>query len=123
MQKTGFDPDIGGVAHQRAGRGRLAPPSPSPVVALARRRCGRRKRIKVVVARPRPPTAILVGETGNGFPSGHASGFAAFAHCPTDVLAGVLLGIGIAEAVALVDRSVTVSPPIWRFRRMQGDYS
>jgi membrane-associated phospholipid phosphatase len=33
--------------------------------------------LKIVVARPRPATAVLTGEAGNGFPSGHAAGFAA----------------------------------------------
>jgi membrane-associated phospholipid phosphatase len=33
--------------------------------------------MKVLVARPRPITAALTGESGNGFPSGHATGFAA----------------------------------------------
>jgi membrane-associated phospholipid phosphatase len=35
--------------------------------------------MKMLVARPRPLTAALTGESGNGFPSGHATGFAAVA--------------------------------------------
>ncbi len=35
--------------------------------------------MKIVVARPRPLTAALTGEDGNGFPSGHAAGFTALA--------------------------------------------
>lgn len=35
--------------------------------------------LKIVIGRPRPLTAALTGESGNGFPSGHAAGFAAFA--------------------------------------------
>ena len=34
---------------------------------------------KHLVARPRPATAWLTGESGNGFPSGHATGFTAMA--------------------------------------------
>jgi membrane-associated phospholipid phosphatase len=33
--------------------------------------------LKVIVGRPRPVTAVLTGESGNGFPSGHTAGFAA----------------------------------------------
>ena len=33
--------------------------------------------LKVIVARPRPLSAGLVGDAGNGFPSGHAAGFSA----------------------------------------------
>ena len=33
--------------------------------------------LKVIVGRPRPVTAMLTGESGNGFPSGHTAGFAA----------------------------------------------
>jgi membrane-associated phospholipid phosphatase len=35
--------------------------------------------LKVVVSRTRPVASSLTGESGNGFPSGHASGFAALA--------------------------------------------
>jgi membrane-associated phospholipid phosphatase len=35
--------------------------------------------LKLLIARPRPLTAALSGEDGNGFPSGHAAGFCAFA--------------------------------------------
>lgn len=89
---------------------------------------------KVIVARPRPITAVLTGESGNGFPSGHATGIAALviilalvlpsnrrqrrrsvalalvvsaleaisrvvvgAHYPTDVIAGMALGVLIAD--------------------------
>ena len=89
---------------------------------------------KMIVARPRPITAGLTGESGNGFPSGHATGFAALviivalvlpstarqrrrfvslalmagaleaisrvvvgAHYPTDVIAGMALGVLIAD--------------------------
>ena len=89
---------------------------------------------KVIVARPRPITAAFTGESGNGFPSGHATGFAALliilalvlpsnsrqrrrsvalalvvsaleaisrvvvgAHYPTDVIAGMALGVLIAD--------------------------
>jgi membrane-associated phospholipid phosphatase len=97
--------------------------------------------LKVLIARQRPATAVLTGEDGNGFPSGHAAGFTALAfvialavtagrgrrsrfwavaialaasasmavtrvlvgaHYPTDVIAGVLLGIGVAELTALL---------------------
>jgi membrane-associated phospholipid phosphatase len=34
--------------------------------------------MKLVVARPRPVVAALTGEDGNGFPSGHVTGFTAF---------------------------------------------
>jgi undecaprenyl-diphosphatase len=34
--------------------------------------------LKFLIARPRPVTAALTGEDGNGFPSGHAAGFCAF---------------------------------------------
>jgi membrane-associated phospholipid phosphatase len=35
--------------------------------------------LKVLIGRSRPVTASLSGESGNGFPSGHAAGFCAFA--------------------------------------------
>ncbi|MCU1504686.1 MAG: putative rane protein [Ilumatobacteraceae bacterium] len=35
--------------------------------------------LKDLVARARPGTAVLTGESGNGFPSGHVSGFTALA--------------------------------------------
>lgn len=35
--------------------------------------------MKVLVGRPQPITAALSGESGNGYPSGHATGFAALA--------------------------------------------
>ena len=35
--------------------------------------------LKIVVARPRPISAVLTGEAGNGFPSGHAAGSSALA--------------------------------------------
>lgn len=35
--------------------------------------------LKFIVSRPRPPSALLTGEDGNGFPSGHVTGFTAFA--------------------------------------------
>jgi membrane-associated phospholipid phosphatase len=37
--------------------------------------------LKPVVARPRPPTRVLTGETGFGFPSGHTTGATALAIC------------------------------------------
>jgi membrane-associated phospholipid phosphatase len=99
--------------------------------------------LKVIVARPRPGTASLTGEAGNGFPSGHAAGFTAFAfivafafanrhrrrtrqlficalgtsltmaltrvllgaHYPTDVIAGVLGGVVVADVVAFFARN------------------
>ena len=96
---------------------------------------------KLVVGRTRPLTAFLTGESGVGFPSGHATGFAALAltlaivitntsprsrrvtavviavvlsvlvgvsrvivgaHYPSDVIAGVLLGLAIAELMRLL---------------------
>jgi membrane-associated phospholipid phosphatase len=98
---------------------------------------------KVIVHRTRPGSAWMTGESGLGFPSGHASGFAAFAfiatyvltrslplskqrlwfvvaalvsvlmavtrvavgaHYPTDVIAGLLVGVICA------DLSVVVAP-------------
>ncbi len=35
--------------------------------------------LKVIIGRPRPVAAALTGEAGNGFPSGHTTGFAALA--------------------------------------------
>lgn len=35
--------------------------------------------VKHIVGRPRPPTALLTGKSGFGFPSGHTSGFTALA--------------------------------------------
>lgn len=35
--------------------------------------------LKIAIARQRPISAVLSGESGNGFPSGHAAGFSAFA--------------------------------------------
>lgn len=35
--------------------------------------------MKMLVGRPRPVSAALAGESGNGFPSGHVTGFAALA--------------------------------------------
>lgn len=35
--------------------------------------------LKTIVARQRPISAVLTGEAGNGFPSGHAAGFSALA--------------------------------------------
>ena len=35
--------------------------------------------LKIIVARRRPISAVLTGEAGNGFPSGHAAGFSALA--------------------------------------------
>ena len=98
--------------------------------------------MKVIVARHRPITAVLTGEAGNGFPSGHAAGFSALAlvtafylciysprfrpaafsiaiiasiimgitrvlvgaHYPIDVVAGLLLGFGVANTLALLAR-------------------
>ena len=99
--------------------------------------------LKIVIARPRPITAALTGESGNGFPSGHAAGFAAFAfvlafaftarpahrgsvtpfitagavamlialtrvlvgaHYPTDVFAGLLVGVVSADLTAFAAR-------------------
>lgn len=94
--------------------------------------------------KPRPVTAVLTGEGGNGFPSGHAAGFAALAlivvfafvsgrrsraasawlyviaggaalligitrvlvgaHYPTDVIAGLLVGVVSADVVAFLAR-------------------
>ena len=42
---------------------------------------------KHLVARPRPATAWLTGESGNGFPSGHATGFTAMAVAACTALA------------------------------------
>jgi membrane-associated phospholipid phosphatase len=99
--------------------------------------------LKVVVGRTRPLSSSFTGESGNGFPSGHASGFAALAvvcalafcaltdrspdfivflsliasvmvaitrvivgaHYPTDAIAGLVLGLAIADSVAYVARS------------------
>lgn len=103
--------------------------------------------MKIIVARPRPITAVLSGEAGNGFPSGHTAGFTALAlpmaaafssmymgahsvkrrrvitafgiaaigsvavgvsrvlvgaHYPSDVLAGLLLGCGVADVTAFL---------------------
>ena len=97
--------------------------------------------LKIVAARPRPMTALLAGESGNGFPSGHAAGFSALAittalafratrprsrtsagliiatvgsalmassrvilgvHYPTDVLAGLLVGFGVAQVCSFL---------------------
>jgi membrane-associated phospholipid phosphatase len=33
--------------------------------------------MKAIISRPRPLTAVLSGESGNGFPSGHVTGYAA----------------------------------------------
>jgi len=104
--------------------------------------------LKIVVARRRPGVAVLTGEGGNGFPSGHAAGFAALAvviafaiaaisrsqrmsflvpallaaalmgasrvlvgaHYPTDAVAGVLLGMGVADVVAFI--ATRLSEPI-----------
>ena len=100
--------------------------------------------LKIVIARPRPITAALTGESGNGFPSGHSAGFSALvfavafvlsvrssehqgsvklflaaataslvmaltrvlvgAHYPTDVLAGLLVGVVAADLTAFVAR-------------------
>ena len=116
--------------------------------------------LKIIVARPRPVTAVLSGEAGNGFPSGHAAGFSALAftiafaistrrrrhtakaiiaaaiasavmaitrvavgaHYPTDVVAGLLLGIGVADTVSFLaknaDHLVEIYPDSRRrFRR------
>ena len=37
--------------------------------------------LKPIVARPRPPTRVLTGESGFGFPSGHTTGATALAIC------------------------------------------
>ena len=100
--------------------------------------------LKIVIARPRPVTAALTGESGNGFPSGHSAGFAALvfavafifssrnsaqrgsvkfflaaataslvvgstrvlvgAHYPTDVFAGLLVGVVAADLTAFAAR-------------------
>ena len=100
--------------------------------------------LKIVIARPRPITAALTGESGNGFPSGHSAGFASLvfavafvftagspahrgsvkwflaaataslsmaltrvlvgAHYPTDVLAGLLVGVVSADLTSFAAR-------------------
>ena len=107
---------------------------------------------KAIVGRQRPPTAVLTGESGVGFPSGHATGFAAFAliaalvltcdrgrdrrtvrfavsvavvasalmaatrvivgaHYPTDVIAGALLGLVIADTTWMLARAAIGHAP------------
>lgn len=46
--------------------------------------------LKFLIARPRPLTAALTGEDGNGFPSGHAAGFCAFSCIVAFVLSNSL---------------------------------
>jgi undecaprenyl-diphosphatase len=42
--------------------------------------------LKPIVARPRPPRSVLAGESGFGFPSGHATGATALAICAVAVV-------------------------------------
>ena len=114
--------------------------------------------VKVIVARPRPITAALTGEGGMGFPSGHATGFAALAfilalvvprnrriqvcalagalvlsalmaasrvavgaHYPTDVIAGMILGVVIADTTWLAARRATGDRGRRKFRHPRID--
>lgn len=66
---------------------------------------------KSAVSRLRPPTAVLTGESGNGFPSGHTTGFTALVVAALITLG--LLGVRartrrVAEIVAIV-AAVTVA--------------
>ena len=61
---------------------------------------------KVVVGRPRPMTAALTGEGGNGFPSGHAAGFAALALIAALMIVKrrnhrVAVGVAIVASIAM----------------------
>jgi membrane-associated phospholipid phosphatase len=116
--------------------------------------------LKVVLARPRPITASLTGEDGNGFPSGHSAGFTALvfvavfavvahqqlsrrtsrrlvvlagaaslimaatrvlvgAHYPTDVIAGMLVGLVAADVAALLAREFNARSEVWRDRSVE----
>ena len=46
--------------------------------------------LKPIVGRPRPSTSILTGESGFGFPSGHAAGATALAVCAIAVACALL---------------------------------
>ena len=60
---------------------------------------------KHVVGRLRPPTAVLTGESGNGFPSGHTTGATAVAFAIVAMLAALGFSgrrLAIAWCVAIV---------------------
>ena len=64
--------------------------------------------LKGVVGRPRPATAVLAGEAGNGFPSGHAAGFAALAFVIALLvvqrryrIAGIVVAILLSVVIAI----------------------
>ena len=68
---------------------------------------------KLIVARPRPVTASLTGEGGMGFPSGHATGFAALAFILALVVprnrrsrVGALVGALVLSALMAASRVV-----------------
>jgi undecaprenyl-diphosphatase len=72
--------------------------------------------LKPIVGRPRPATRVLTGESGYGFPSGHATGAMALAICAVVVLSGlartrwahVAIVIGTACYVFLIGASRVV---------------
>jgi undecaprenyl-diphosphatase len=65
---------------------------------------------KQIVGRPRPPRSVLVGESGFGFPSGHATGATALAICAVAVLwtvahtrrSRITVGVGATVYVVVI---------------------